>query len=104
LKKDENGDTTVSKWTLLVPVFSVVLGFLQTKISQKSNNMTEEQLQQQKTMNFMMPILLGYTAYIMPVALGVYWLLGNILGIVSQLLINFMLKDRKIMIGEGEKK
>lgn len=104
LKKDEKGATSVSKWTLLVPIFSIVLGFVQTKISQKSNNMTEEQMQQQKTMNFMMPILLGYTAYIMPVALGVYWLLGNILGIISQLLINFMLKDRKILIGEGEKK
>ena len=102
LKKDENGNISVSKWTLLIPIFSIILGFVQTKISQKSSNLTEEQIQQQRTMNFMMPILLGYTAYIMPVALGVYWLLGNILGIISQLLINFMLKDRKILIGEGE--
>lgn len=92
-----------SKWTLLIPILSILLSWLQSKISAKNSKMTEEQMQQQKSMNLMMPFLSGYIAYVMPVALGIYWLLGSVLGIVSQLVIEKMLnsnKDDKIMLKE----
>ena len=87
--------------TLIVPILSLVLSIIQTKQSQKNSNMTEEQLEQQKTMNLMMPILSAYISYIMPLALGIYWLLGNVLQILIQWIVNMMLKKKKIMLEEG---
>jgi len=93
-----------SKWTLVVPVLSILLSYLQTWISQRKSTMTEEQKQQQKSMNIMMPILSGYISYIMPLALGIYWLLGNVLGIISQLIIDWMLGKEKILLEAENKK
>ena len=92
-----------SYFTLIVPILSLVFSILQTKQSQKSSQLTEEQLEQQKTMNLMMPILSAYIAYIMPLALGVYWLIGNVLQILTQWIVNKMIKKQKIMLEEGGK-
>lgn len=94
-----------SKITLLIPILSLLFAILQNKMSQKRSSMTEEQKQQQKTMNLMMPVLSAYISFIMPVALGIYWLFGNILQILSQLIIDKMLgkKEKEKMLNEGEK-
>lgn len=86
--------------TLIVPALSLILSILQTKLTMKKSNLTKEQLEQQKTMNMMMPFLSAYISYIMPLALGVYWLIGNVCQMISQLLIDKLVKDKKIMIGE----
>ena len=93
-----------SYYTLIVPILSLVLSIVQSKLSMKDSNMTEEQKEQQKTMNLMLPLLSAYISYIMPLALGVYWLIGSICQIVSQFLISAMVKDKKIMLnGRSEK-
>ena len=92
-----------SYFSLIVPILSLVLSILQTKQSMKNSTMTDEQKEQQKTMNLMMPLLSAYISYIMPLALGIYWLLGNILQILTQWIVNMMLKKKKIMLGEGGK-
>lgn len=102
MKKDV--ENKPSKWTLLVPVLSILLSYLQTWLSQRKSTMTEEQKQQQKSMNIMMPILSGYISYIMPLALGIYWLLGNVLGIISQLVIDLLLSKEKILLQAESKK
>lgn len=89
-----------SKWILLVPVLSVALQALQIVITQRKSQLTDEQKEQQKSMNIMMPVLSGVIAYTMPLALGIYWLLGNILGIISQLIIDEMVKDKSILLKE----
>ena len=99
----KDGEEKASYFTLIVPVLSLVFSILQTKLSQKNSNMTDEQKEQQKTMNLMMPLLSAYIAYIMPLALGIYWLLGNVLQMLTQWLVNVMLKKKKIMLGEGGK-
>jgi len=81
--------------TLLVPVLSILFSIISTKISQKNSNMTEEQLEMQKSMNIMMPLLSASIAYSMPLALGIYWLLGSILGILQQLFINKFVKNKQ---------
>lgn len=90
-----------SYWTIIVPLLSLVFTILQTKQSQKNSNMTDEQKEQQKTMNLMMPLLSAYIAFIMPLALGIYWLLGNVLQILTQWIVNIMIKKKKIMLKEG---
>lgn len=99
----KDGEEKASYFTLIVPVLSLVFSMIQTKLAQKQSNMTDEQKEQQKTMNLMMPLLSAYISYIMPLALGIYWLLGNVLQMITQWLVNVMLKKQKIMLGEGGK-
>ncbi len=98
-KKIEKEDRP-SYITLLVPALSLVLSILQNKIMMKKSNLTEEQKEQQRTMNLMLPFLSAYISYIMPLALGIYWLIGNVCQIISQFMIDRLVKEKKIMIGE----
>ena len=43
-------------------------------------------------MNFTMPLISGIIVFSMPLALGVYWLFGNILQILQQLFISNKIK------------
>ena len=43
-------------------------------------------------MNFPMPLISGIIVFSMPLALGVYWLFGNILQILQQLFISNKIK------------
>lgn len=89
---------------LIVPILSIVFSIVSTKLAQKNSNMTEEQLEMQKSMNVMMPLLSASIAYSMPLALGIYWLLGSILGILQQLFINKFVKNKedKDLLGESK--
>ncbi len=100
--KDES--KKVSPLTLLVPILSVIFSIIQTKVTQKGQQMTDEQKEMQKSMNLMTPLLSASISYTMPIALGVYWLFGNILSIIQQMLINkFVLKiDSKLTLDKGE--
>ena len=87
---------------LIVPILSIVFSILSTKISQANSNMTEEQKEMQKSMNLMMPLLSASIAYSMPLALGIYWLLGSILGILQQLYINKVVRKQKELLKLGK--
>jgi len=100
LKKEERP----SYITLIIPVLSLAFSFMQNKITMKKSNLTEEQLEQQKTMNLMLPFLSAYISYVMPLALGVYWLIGNICSLISQLLVSELVKEKKIMLNKGSEK
>lgn len=80
---------------LIVPILSIVFSIISTKLSQANSNMTDEQKEMQKSMNIMMPLLSASIAYSMPLALGIYWLLGSILSILQQLFINKVVKNKK---------
>lgn len=66
--------------------------------------MTEDQAEMQKSMNIMMPILSAYISYAWPLALGVYWLFGSILGIGQQLLIDKLMEDKDDKENKKDKK
>ena len=93
-----------SPLSLAMPVLTVVFSIISNKLMQKNNEVTEEQKQMQKSMNLMMPILSASISYTMPLALGIYWLVGNILQIVQQLVINKIIKsDEKKLALKGGK-
>lgn len=87
--------------TLIVPVLSLVFSFIQSKITMKKSNLTDEQIEQQKSMNLMLPFLSAYISYVMPLALGIYWLIGNVCSLISQLLIDKIVKEKKVMLNKG---
>lgn len=114
--KDET--KRVSKWTLAIPILSLFFSYLSNFISSwlnkknKTSTLTEDQAEMQKSMNVMMPILSAYISFAWPLALGVYWLFGSILGIGQQFLIDKLMakerqkngnnEDKKLFLGKGE--
>lgn len=47
-----------------------------------------------KSMNVIMPIFMLWTTFSMPSAMGLYWIVGNIMGIIQSLLIYFLFTKR----------
>lgn len=94
--KDET--KRVSKWTLVIPVLTLVFSLLSNQLMMRKskNTMSEDQAEMQKSMNIMMPILSAYFSYAWPLALGVYWLFGTILGMGQQLLIDKLMGDKDL--------
>ena len=86
----------VSKLTLVVPILTFVFSILSNQISMRKakKTMTEDQAEMQKSMNIMMPLLSAYISFVCPIALGIYWLFGTILGIGQQLIIDKLMEDK----------
>ena len=80
--------------SLAIPILAAIFSIIQIKITQKTSNMTDEQQEMQKSMNFTMPILSAFISYTMPLALGIYWLFGNIIQIIQQLIISIVTKNK----------
>lgn len=79
---------------ILVPIVSALLQFVSTKISMKAsqnNNMDPSQQTANKMMNGMaiyMPIMSFIFCINLPIAIGIYWIIGSVVMIVSQLIVN----------------
>ncbi|MDD2376598.1 MAG: YidC/Oxa1 family membrane protein insertase [Clostridia bacterium] len=90
--KDENNTNPLS---LIIPILSVLFSIYQIKQMQNSTEMTDEQKQMQKSMSLMMPILSGFIAYTMPLALGIYWLISSMYQIAQQSVISKLIEEHK---------
>ena len=94
LKFWESGITWAAIGLFLIPLVSAALSYLQMVISQKSTPQTgttqqqEKSAQSMKTMNFMMPLVSLYICFIMPAALGIYWIFTSLLGIIQDVILN----------------
>ena len=43
-----------------------------------------------KLMNWMLPAIMLYTTFTMPAAMGLYWVVGSIMGIITQIIVYYM--------------
>ena len=87
----ENGITWAAIGLFLIPLISAGLSYLQMVVSQKSSPTAggaEQSQQQMKMMNLMMPLVSLYICFIMPAALGIYWIFTSLLGIIQDLILN----------------
>lgn len=88
----------------LIPVISGVMSWLSMKLTQAANPSTgsgaqaQAAAQQMKIMNLMMPLVSVYIGFIMPAALGVYWIANSLLAVIQELILNRHYK--KIMDAE----
>ncbi len=101
--KDET--EKASPFSLLIPILSLVVSIIQVKQMKKNSNMTEEQMEMQKTNNLMMPLFSAFISYTMPLALGIYWLLGSVFQLVQQYVINKIIKkdtEKEKLLKEGK--
>ena len=72
---------------LLIPFIATGLQYLSTIIMQKSNGHSAEQQKQMRTMNLMMPLMSLNFCFIMPAAMGVYWIINTVLSTVQEYLL-----------------
>ncbi len=68
----------------LLPVLVGASMFITTKMTSMAVATDERQQQQQKIMQWMMPIMIGVFTYQFPSGLGIYILLSNVVGVVIQ--------------------
>lgn len=83
-------------WVILIPITAGASTYIFTKLTMASNG-TDLNSQQgsaastMKTMNIVMPIMTGAFAYTMPIGLAIYWIAGNVIMLVQQIIVNKIL-------------
>jgi len=93
LKFWEGGITWAAVGLFLIPLVSAFLSWLQMKLSQNQQQPApgqnaQQTAQQMKMMNLMMPAVSIYICFIMPAALGMYWIYNSILAIIQEAILN----------------
>jgi YidC/Oxa1 family membrane protein insertase len=64
----------------LIPIISAVLSWASMKVSNLSNPPDPKTQAQMKSMNLLMPLMSIWFCFIMPAALGVYWIANSVFG------------------------
>ncbi len=95
----------------LIPVICVITSFLVSKVSQatqpkKDDKGKNSQQSQTNTMMYIFPLMTGYFCYILPAAMGIYWIAGNVLQMLQTVLLNKMMANKSAdnLIIEDKKK
>ena len=69
---------------ILIPVLAAGLQYFQTIIINKSNGQSQEQQASMKMMNLMFPLMSLWFCFIMPAALGVYWIANSVFAMIQE--------------------
>ena len=87
----------------LIPIIAAFLSWASMKISQATNPPQPGQAAaSMKSMNIFMPIMSVWICFIMPAALGVYWIANSVFGILRDLILTKVYK-RKLDIEDAER-
>ena len=79
----------------LIPFISAALSWLSMKISNMSNPQQDAQTQaSMKTMNLMMPLMSIWICFVMPAAMGIYWIANSIFGMVRDFALTKVYKRK----------
>ena len=83
----ENG-TLWSQWGLfLIPVIAALLSYAQSKISTASTPQDPQTASTSKTMLLMMPLMSLWIGFVMPGALGLYWIATSVFQIIQDYIL-----------------
>lgn len=78
---------SIFSWIMLIPVLTFVAMFVSQMITKKITYRPDTDQSTQasmKIMEWMMPLMSVYFAYIVPAAIGLYWIYRNILALIQQ--------------------
>ena len=78
----------------IIPILSALTAYLSNMIMQKLSGNTQQN-QQMGSMNVIMPLMSGYFCFIMPTGVGIYWIMSNVVQILQQVIINFIMSKQK---------
>lgn len=84
-------------FALIIPILAALFQFISSKYSMAANNAamnnaSDPQAAQSagmmKSMTYMMPIMSLFFCINLPIAIGIYWILGAIISLITQMIIN----------------
>ena len=102
------GTAVVSVATIglaLIPLISAGLSWLSMKVANMANPQMGVETQQQaqmKSMNLMMPLMSLWFCFIMPAAMGVYWIGNSVFGMIRDFILTKIYK-RKLDLEDAER-
>ena len=70
-----------------IPLLAATSQFISSKLIAKSNNQSPEQMKQMRTMNVMMLGMSLWFTFMMPAAMGVYWVVNTVLSTVQEMIL-----------------
>ncbi|MCF0138024.1 MAG: membrane protein insertase YidC [Oscillospiraceae bacterium] len=89
----EGTSVLVAFGLFMIPVISAFLSWASMKVSQMSNPQPAGNAgQSMKAMNLMMPLMSIYICFIMPAALGVYWIANSLCGMAREYVLTKIFK------------
>ena len=90
----------------LIPFISALLSWLSMKISTATNPQMAQDSQAAattKSMNMMMPLMSVWICFIMPAAMGIYWIANSVFGIARDYILTKVFK-KQLDIEDAERK
>ena len=82
-----------------LPIISAVTSFLLSRLTtwlqERTTGTVSEAAQQNKMMMWMMPLISLWIGFSLPAGLTLYWIVGNLLGILQEFFISYYLKRKK---------
>ena len=82
----------------LIPFISAGLSWLSMKVSTMANptpdNPNDSAQQSMKTMNFLMPLMSIWICFIMPAAMGIYWIANSVFGMIRDFVLTKIFKKQ----------
>ena len=90
----------------LIPFISALLSWLSMKISTATNPQMAQDSQAgatTKSMNMMMPLMSVWICFIMPAAMGIYWIANSVFGIARDYILTKVFK-KQLDIEDAERK
>ncbi len=83
----------------LLPIISAATSFLLSRLTvwlqTRTTGTAPDATQQNKMMMWMMPLISLWIGFSLPAGLTLYWIAGNLFGILQEFLINYYLKWKK---------
>src|SRR5699024_6607175 len=79
----------------IIPILSGATAFLSSYIMQKMQGMNSAAASQMRMLNILMPLMSLYFAFIMPAAIGVYWVFSNVFTCVQEIVLTKFLRGKQ---------
>ena len=73
---------------VLIPILAGLSQFILSKITMKSQPQADATAASMKSMMYMMPLMSVYIAFVMPAALGVYWIAQSVFSLIQEVVLN----------------
>ena len=85
-----------AKWLLLVPVITFIAYFFSNKLTRKLTGQVQVATDaatgcSNKMMDFMMPLMSVWICFLVPAAIGIYWIFKSIIGVGKQALLSLIM-------------
>ena len=82
----------------LIPIISALLSWLSMKVSTKLNpqpaNTNGQGAGMMKGMNLMMPLMSIWFCYVMPAAMGIYWIANSLFGMIREFVLTTIFRKK----------